>query len=92
MFPPQIDQRAGVLNPHGMSKLRINTNLDMEKRFKDILHILVTEGADIDVQLQAMGVGNTVVCEELKSGAVEFSNQFTGRPFSRIIILRNMDR
>ena len=75
-----------------MSKIRITTNLDMEKRFKDTLHILVTEGADIDIQLQAVGVGNTIVCEELKSGIVDFLNQFTGRPFSHTLFLRNMDR
>ena len=80
------------MNPHGVHKLRITTNLDMEKKFKDNIHILVTEGADIDIQLQAVGIGNTVVCDELKSGVVEFSNQFAGRSFSRTIFLRNMDR
>ncbi|CAD7699035.1 unnamed protein product [Ostreobium quekettii] len=88
----KIDRRSGVLEPQEKAKLKVTTNLDMDKKFKDTLHILVTEGADIDMQLQATGIGSTVVCKEIESGLVDFGNQFSGRSFSKNILVCNMDR
>ncbi|GMH35419.1 hypothetical protein BSKO_03287 [Bryopsis sp. KO-2023] len=88
----EIDKRTGVLNPAESAEFTLSTCLDEAKRFKDTLHILVTEGADIDIPLIAVGVGCTVVCPDLASGFIDFGDQFTGRAFTKEVMLYNLDR
>lgn len=88
----QIDKRIGVLEPGEKTECKLSTCLDESKRFKDILHILVTEGADIDIALTAVGIGCTVVCPELNTGSIDFGDQFTGRQFFKELLLHNLDR
>lgn len=88
----QIDKRIGLLQPGEKTECNLSTCLDESKRFKDTLHILVTEGADIDVVLTAVGIGCTVVCPELNAGSIDFGDQFTGRQFFKELLLHNLDR
>lgn len=60
--------------------------------FTDVLHALVFEGADISIPLSATGVGNILLCEEVKGGALECGHQFVGRGFARDIVIHNMGR
>lgn len=80
------------MGPGESTECRLSTFLDESKKFKDTLHILVTEGADIDIPLAAAGVGSTIVCPDLTPGYIDFGNQFTGRAFSKEIMLHNLDR
>ena len=40
--------------------------LDELTRAKDILHVLVSEGEDLKVPLEAVGAGNLITCEGLE--------------------------
>ena len=51
--------------------------LDEAKQHKDVLHLFVTEGADITVPLSATGLGHVVTCPAIADG-VDFGPQFTG--------------
>lgn len=60
--------------------------------FKDLLHILITDGDDITIPLRAHGSGTTVVIEDLdtQNSVVDLGAQFVGRTFTRDFALRNM--
>ena len=66
--------------------------------FKDVLHVLISEGADVSIPLEAQGTGSTLICPELGTGPsggagpLEFGHQFVGRSFTRDITVHNMGR
>lgn len=66
--------------------------LDDAAPFKDTLHVLVAEGADVSVPLEATGVGNTVVSEVLSQSCLDFGPQFVGRSWQMECEVSNMGR
>lgn len=54
--------------------------------------MLVSEGADVSVSLEATGVGNTVVSEVLSADTLDFGPQFVGRAWQREVEVTNMGR
>jgi hypothetical protein len=72
--------------------VRVTAFLDEAAPFKDTLHVLVSDGEDTAVPLEATGTGSTVVCEALAAGALDFGNQLCGRPWSMEVTVSNMGR
>lgn len=72
--------------------LTITALLDDAAPFRDALHVIVADGADTPVPLEAAGAGSCVVCEELAGGALDFGPQLTGRGWSREVVIRNLGR
>eukprot|EP00854_Cymbomonas_tetramitiformis_P000766 gene766-1240_t len=87
----EVDVREATLAPGEEIALTISTYLDETQRFKDVLHILVIEGNDTAVPLEALGIGSTVICDEDLT-TMNFGPQFTNRPFMKEIVLQNMGR
>ena len=87
-----IEPRDLRLAPGETSEAVIHASLDETQTFKDELHVLIEEGADVPVPLEATGVGNTLVSEELSGDQLDFTHQFVGRPFSKEITVHNMGR
>jgi hypothetical protein len=48
---------------------------------RDELHMLVSEGADVTIPLEAVGTGITLVAADVKDNTLDFRHQFVGRPF-----------
>jgi len=84
-----VDVREAVLQPGEEIALTVTVMLDETQRFKDVLNILVLEGTDTAITMEALGIGSTITCEE-DCSALDFANQFTSRPFTREIVLHNM--
>lgn len=82
-----------VLVPaHGEAAVTIQVLLDDAAPFKDTLHILVSEGADVSVPLEAIGIGNTVISEVLSQSQLHFGPQLVGRGWQREVEVTNMGR
>eukprot|EP00951_Prasinocladus_malaysianus_P003894 scaffold27553_cov35-Prasinocladus_malaysianus.AAC.1 len=87
----EVDKRELTVEPGETTTLKVIVNVDEVQPFKDVLHVMVAEGADNCVPLTAVGVGSTVVCEELTT-VIDDGNQFTNRAFSKQFVLRNEGR
>jgi hypothetical protein len=60
--------------------------MDDTRAFRDELHVLVSEGADVTIPLDAVGTGNCLVAPDIKDNALDFRHQFVGRPFQRELV------
>ncbi|KAK9824158.1 hypothetical protein WJX72_008157 [[Myrmecia] bisecta] len=89
--PFTVEPREGILQPADSLPLKLTINLDEVRAARDTLHVLVAEGEDIAVPLAATGTGQTVTCAEIADG-LDFGHQFTGRKFSREVVVRNQGR
>lgn len=87
----EVDTPEFRLEPGATTDIRVSVNLDETQLFKDVLHVMVNDGADNCIPLTATGIGNTMVCEEL-TPVVELGNQFTNRAFTREYTLHNDGR
>ena len=87
----EVDVREFTIDAGATVELRVGVNVDELQLFKDVLHLLVDEGADNCIPLSATGIGNTCVCEELQP-VMDQGDQFTLRPFSRTFVVRNDGR
>lgn len=76
----------------GSAAVLVRVLLDDAATFKDTLHVLVSEGADVNVALEATGVGNTVVSEVLSQTRLDFGAQFVGRPWQMEVEVANKGR
>ncbi len=72
--------------------MTVTALLDEAQPFKDTLHILVTDGADTPIALEAAGTGSTVVCEPLAAGRLDFGHQLAKRAWSVEMVVSNMGR
>ena len=88
----QVEPRELVVPASGMATVSVRVLLDDAAPFKDTLHVLVAEGADISIPLEAIGVGNTVVSEVLSKPELDFGPQFVGRPWQMEVEVTNMGR
>ena len=87
----EVDIREFTLDAGAVIELCVGVNVDEVQPFKDVLHLLVTEGADNCIPLNAIGIGNTCVCEELEP-VMDEGDQFTLRAFSQTFWLHNDGR
>lgn len=88
----QVEPRELVVPAGGEAAVLVRVLLDDAAPFKDTLHVLVSEGADVSVSLEATGVGNTVVSEVLSADTLDFGPQFVGRAWQREVEVTNMGR
>lgn len=75
----------------GTADVAVSVWLDELTRARDVLHVLVSEGDDLKVPLEAVGVGKLVVCDDLGE-CCDFGHQLTGQAFGRTVVLKNMGR
>lgn len=87
-----MEPRELELPPGGEGALRVTALLDDAAPFRDTLHVIVADGEDTPVPLEAAGTGSCIVCEELAGGALAFGDQLTGRPWAREVTIRNLGR
>lgn len=87
-----MEPREFELPPGGQGTLRVTALLDDAAHFRDTLHVVVADGDDTAVPLDAAGAGSCVVCDELAAGALAFGDQLTGRPWAREVTIRNLGR
>jgi hypothetical protein len=89
---PQVEPRELVVPAGGEASVVVRVLLDDAAPFKDTLHVLVSEGADVCVPLEATGVGNTVVSGVLSEPRLDFGPQFVGRMWQQEVEVTNMGR
>jgi len=51
----QVEPREAVIPAGGELSALVRVQLDDTVAFKDVLHVLVAEGADVNIPLEAMG-------------------------------------
>lgn len=88
----QVKPRELVVPPGDEASVAVRVLLDDATAFRDTLHVLVAEGADVSVPLEAAGVGNTVVSEVLSQARLDFGPQFVGRGWQMEVEVTNMGR
>lgn len=87
-----VEPREAHLEPGGSMTAKVTVCMDDNQTFRDVLHVLISEGADVCIPLNAIGTGCTVVCEELAGSMVDFAHQFVGRPFQQTYVVHNNGR
>jgi hypothetical protein len=88
----QVEPRELVVPAGGEASVLVRVLLDDATPFKDTLHVLVSEGADVPVALDATGVGDTVVSAALSQPQLDFGPQFVGRGWQTEVEVTNMGR
>lgn len=88
----QVEPRELVVPAGGEASVLVRVLLDDAAAFKDTLHVLVSEGADVPVALDATGVGDTVVSAALSQPQLDFGPQFVGRGWQTEVEVTNMGR
>jgi hypothetical protein len=53
--PAQVEPREAEVEPDGLLEVVVRVQMDEARLFKDVLHVLVTDGADISIPLLATG-------------------------------------
>ena len=87
----RVDVRDGVLSPHESVVVNVIANLDDTIVHKDQLHVIVSEGENLMVQLTARGIGTTLYShEDLK--IIDFGATFTNQQCSKYITIENKGR
>lgn len=87
-----MEPRELVVPPGGEAAVLVRVLLDDAAVFRDTLHLLVSDGADVCVPLEASGVGATVVCAALSQPGLDFGAQLVGRPWQRDVEVTNLGR
>lgn len=72
-------------------EIEIICHADDAQRFNDVLHFVIKEGVDIDINLRAKGIGPTIWCKESLEN-VNFGTQYTHRSQAREIFVENKGR
>lgn len=84
-------QKHDILPANNQMEIEIICNADDRENFKDVLHLVIKEGVDKDIQLQAKGIGSTIYCkEDLKM--IKFGTQYTHRNHLKEIFIQNNGR
>ncbi|GBG33770.1 Hydrocephalus-inducing protein-like [Hondaea fermentalgiana] len=88
-----LDCAEGCLGPGEDIECTVSVCPDDASTHRDELHIVVTEGESIVMQLKAKGTGTTMFCKELKELQVcNFGNVFTNRVHEKKFLLENRGR
>eukprot|EP00892_Ulva_mutabilis_P006441 jgi/Ulvmu1/4169/UM019_0148.1 len=87
-----VSPRELLLGPGECGNLTVWVRLDETYSFSDVLQILVTNGNEIELPLTAVGVGSTLICEDISEQAIHFGPQIVSKSFSRSILVENHGR
>ncbi|GFH30442.1 rhodanese domain-containing protein, partial [Haematococcus lacustris] len=85
-----VEPREAHLEPGCSMTATVTVCMDDTRAFTDNLHLLVSEGADISIPLDATGTGNTLVAADIEHDQLDFKHQFLGRAFQRRILVSNL--
>lgn len=72
----KVIQRHGILKPDESKELEVVCNADEVMKFPDTLHIIINNGVDQEVKLNAKGIGSTLFCKE-NLNMVDFKTEYT---------------
>ena len=87
----KVIERYGVIKAKEEKTITVNCIADEVQRFQDTLHIIVNNGMDVEVQLRAKGVGNTLFTKESMS-VIDFGTEYTHKHVPRQYFLENRGR
>jgi hydrocephalus-inducing protein len=89
----KVVQRHGVLKPDEEKVVDICCNADEVQKFQDKLHIIINNGTDLEVNLQAKGTGYTLFCKQLQeSKHIDFGTEYTHKVIPKQFFLENRGR
>ena len=84
-------ERYGVIKAKEEKTITVSCIADEVMRFQDTLHIIVNNGMDVEVQLKAKGVGNTLFTRvDMKQ--IDFGTEYTYKQVPRQYFLENRGR
>lgn len=87
----RVPDKKGLLQPEEVREIKVLCNADECIPFLDVLHIIIKEGEDREVQLKARGTGTTAFCEE-DIKIIDFGTAFTSRNIVRRFFIQNRGR
>lgn len=86
-----VDELEMAIEASGQRALSVRALLDDNARFTDTLHILVTEGPEFVVRLEAMGIG-TALAPDADISHLDFGTQFKRSMFGMSFTVVNQGR
>jgi hydrocephalus-inducing protein len=87
----KVIQRHGVLNPDEEKEIEVVCNADEVQKFTDTLHIIINNGDDLEVKLNAKGIGSTLYCKD-NLNVVDFGTEYTFSNITKEFFLENRGR
>ena len=88
IFKPRI--KRGKIVPEGVVDIEVVCQADDIGNFSDVLHFVIQEGEDIDVQLKARATGSTIWCSQnIEQNGIDFGTQFTYKNATEEIFVEN---
>jgi hydrocephalus-inducing protein len=87
----KVIERYGVIKAKEEKTITVSCIADEVQRFQDTLHIIVNNGMDVEVQLKAKGVGNTLYTKVPMTN-IDFGTEYTYKTVPRQYFLENRGR
>lgn len=84
-------ERYGVIKAKEEKTITVSCIADEVQRFQDTLHIIVNNGMDVEVQLRAKGIGNTLYTK-VPMNQIDFGTEYTHKTVPRQFFLENRGR
>jgi hydrocephalus-inducing protein len=87
----KVVQRHGILKPDEEKVVDVVCNADEVQKFQDKLHIIINNGVDLEVNLQAKGTGSTLYCKQDMRN-IDFGTEYTHKVVPKQFFLENRGR
>jgi len=87
----KVIERYGVIKAKEEKTITVSCIADEVQRFQDTLHIIVNNGMDVEVQLRAKGIGNTLYTK-VPMNQIDFGTEYTHKTVPRQFFLENRGR
>ncbi|CAD8206755.1 unnamed protein product [Paramecium octaurelia] len=84
-------QKHGIIKPKESCEIEVLCSADDAVKVSDVLHFVIKEGDDVEVQLKAKGIGSTIFCKDDLS-SVNMGVNYTHRKVTKEIFVENKGR
>lgn len=86
-----VEPKNIQLKPQETVSVAMTLKIDETSKISDIMHLLVTEGKDIQVTTKAKGISTPVTCKD-NLETVDFGTQYTTQTIIREFLIENRGR
>lgn len=80
-----------MLKPNEDKVVDVVCNADEVQKFNDTLHIIINNGTDLEINLQAKGIGSTLYCKQNLTN-IDFGTEYTHKIIPKQFFLENRGR
>lgn len=84
-------QKHGIIRPKESCEIEVLCCADDAVKVNDVLHFVIKEGDDVEVQLRAKGIGSTLFCKDDLT-YINMGVNYTFRKVTKEIFVENKGR